>query len=369
MTEKEQEDIKDNISEEEISQKDTDTLIREDGKTFDVYDLLEENKSDPVVVKINNLIREGGITAEIVAEKYSEVAGGIADKDLALTALDSVFIDLALSITAKPNGIVIDLTTGLKDEILSQKQAEELGISDEEYSMPNDSKQAIIQASIEKSLEKYQMAKQMKKNSSFNRGNFVLPKGYDNMKEYIKDIYAQNATSELSKEEEEKQRKEVNNYKTLSKESKNKIFEIKKRVAKIDPEYIDLIELAGKLNNSKGTPQFSIIVEKLDKLFEKRPEFKEKYTQIVDENGNLKQENKLLLSSYNRDLSMIYFFKKVGDKAPNELANMSKEAKKDIMLGFVSGIQLMGKENFREETIQIMGTIFPEFKEIVNSTR
>lgn len=355
MTEKEQEDIRDNISEEEISQKDTDTLIMENGKTFDVYDLLEENKSDPVVIKINNLIKEGGITAEIVAEKYSEVAGGIEDKELALMALDSVFIDLALSITAKPNGIVIDLSTGLKDDELSRLQEVELGIDTDDYSSPNSSKEAIAQLSIQRSLEKYREARNEKLK---NNVDYTIDSQID----------SRHKSGNFYSDKELK--KDLERLVRYNDKAKREITEAKRNVIETDDSFIMLINLINKTNDSKGTPSFNISLQNLQKFLEANPKSREAYFEVTDENREIKPEYKAKAEQYKDDLSQTYLIRNT--KIPPEwLAAMPEDtrkiAKKEIIMSFVASFRKLSfKNEARSNMLEDVIKLIPEIGETID---
>lgn len=363
------EENKNSISEYEISDKNTDALVydSEDG-AMDVYDLLENYKSDIAVVKINRLIEYGKVPMEVIAEKYSEVAGNITNKDLALMALDSVFFEVALQVTSEPNGIVIDLTTGFRDEELSREQEEALGM-DSEASSPNLSKTDIISASIEKSLEKYRERRDAKREEMANAmTNTSQCRDTDRsaLEDALKRFRLENKYSEEQQKKDEKEYEKLNYDKSVGKG----ITDAKKLVIETDPALIIFIDLIDQVNKAKGTPAFNVYISKLNKFIEQDPERKEIFTQITDENRDVLPEYKKQVKEYREQLGIKVFFEKTQYLTEEDAQYLSDNDKKELYMDFISAFKQLGPNNkFYSQIIENIQKIFPEIKDLINENK
>lgn len=111
--------------------KNTENAIIDEGNLglIDIDDILAED--NPVTRKIKNLF-DYGVTEEQIKTLFnsiSDISTG-ASFDEALETLNQIFVVLASKITNSPDvPLVIDLATGEKDEVLTEIQAVELGIS------------------------------------------------------------------------------------------------------------------------------------------------------------------------------------------------------------------------------------------------
>ena len=90
------------------------------GSVIDIDDILLMD-DEPVVHKLNNLMKYG-VTAEMIKSLYgvtSNLSGG-EKLEIALSELENVFFILAEQVTRLPNGIIIDMKTGMIDEEASE---------------------------------------------------------------------------------------------------------------------------------------------------------------------------------------------------------------------------------------------------------
>lgn len=366
------EENQNNISEYDVVDKDTDTLVFDVKEgTMDIYDLLETYKSDTAVVKVNRLIEYGKVPIEVIAEKYSEVAGNITNKDLALMALDSVFFEVALQVTAEPNGIVIDLSTGFRDEELSREQEEALGL-DSEASTPNVSREEKVLASIEKSLEKYKETRETQRaeiaTKAINTKEDDIFYGMPSkaFADAIDDFRKNHKYSEKDKEKDEKIYSELNYDEAVGKG----IINAKKVVVETDPSLIVLIDLIDKVNKVKGTPSFNVYLEKLNKFIGQDPKRKEIFAEITDENREILPQYKAQVKEYKDNIGIKAFFEKTQYLTEDDVEILSKDDKKELFMNFIASFKQMGPNNkMYGQIIENMQKIFPEITDTIKANK
>lgn len=334
-------------------------IVDETKKAIDIYDLLSDNRDDPVVIKINRLMQVGQISDTMVAEKYKEKAGSIANKDLALTVLDSVFIELALNVSKQPNGIVIDLTTGLKDEKLSDEQARALGLSESESLVNTMTREEIVQKSIEKSIEKYRKDKESKREQIYSLRSISSERSplFDKaLLDYSKGRWKD--------DDDAKTRNDIKNF-GASKEAEDEMVKARKRLVETDPKLMRLIELANNANKFKGSPRFNIVIKDLSNFLNENPDYSQMYSEIINENREVKKDYKEMLKTYHDDISKWYLIDRTKNLEPMDIEYFTSKEKKDIMLGLVASIRSMGKDSvLKNSIVGKLKMIFPDIEEV-----
>ncbi len=114
------------IAGEKNIDKETAVFDEHEGEIIDIESLLEE--PSPVSYKLKNLMRYG-VTVEQIKQVYTNTASLSpgANIDLAFSELDKVFFILANQINSAPTYIMVDMMTGLIDDVRTQQRAIELG--------------------------------------------------------------------------------------------------------------------------------------------------------------------------------------------------------------------------------------------------
>ena len=244
--------------------KDKNNLIADDGlkdHVYDIYDILATSR-EPEVLKLRNLM-QAGVTEEYIVDVYTGISGNVVSMTEALSALDTTFLCIAIAVTNYPNGIVIDLTTGLVDEEKSAIQAQRIGIEsvDFETEMLKDKiidfeKQKPAKEIVEKSKEliaisAIMMDLDIDRNSDWYRK-------YNSAKDFMG-----NASKECVDFVDEN-------------------MNILKKYSKEQSAYIRLIH---DMKHAEGTVMYDELVAKEIQMLQEYPELAE--MKLKDEKGNL----------------------------------------------------------------------------------
>ncbi len=234
-------------------------------KLIDFDDLMQEDND--VVKRLKNLFKFG-VTEEQVRNIYSmssDISVG-GSKEEAFKNLEKVFLTLAIKITNYPNGIVIDLKTGEKDETLSKIQCRELNIPYDEIDRTPENKKIAEMVEIVTAI-KIGDVKEINLEEYYN-----WTKGaFDAIGDYYNDDEAMNKRNRDFGVTE----KEVSEI--------NKIIEYGTVNKNVDREFIhDLFRYQEMI--AKGAPQAEIgkIVEKINQNTDSKyyKEFEKKYGSI-----------------------------------------------------------------------------------------
>ena len=234
-------------------------------KLIDFDDLMQEDND--VVKRLKNLFKFG-VTEEQVRNIYSmssDISVG-GSKEEAFKNLEKVFLALAIKITNYPNGIVIDLKTGEKDETLSKIQCRELNIPYDEIDRTPENKKIAEIVEIVASI-KIGNVKEINLEEYYSWAK----EAFDAIGDYYNDDEAMNKRNRDFGVTE----KEVSEI--------NKIIEYGTVNKNVDREFIhDLFRYQEMI--AKGAPQAEIekIVEKINQNTDSKyyKEFEKKYGSI-----------------------------------------------------------------------------------------
>ena len=259
-------------------------------------------------------------TIEMIADRYKSLAGNITDKDQALDILDDVFKIVAEDISNLPNGIVIDIKTGNKNQALSEEQAKKYSIDDvQEYTIQSQN-QGVNEFS----------------NSEFKISEENLFIGDSKTtSEYFENRLEEYAKSNYTKETQKNIAQKVSTYK-MSEKDKNLVKESEKNVRSTDYKVIKLIDMLEKLSKARGTPEYNSIFEEFDEYLDKNSQDKEKLSELLDENGNVKEYYSNMNKAYKKDAGVVFFFNEAEHLLKKGLENVSKEDKKELTIRFLS---------------------------------
>ena len=285
-------------------------------------------------------------TIEMIADRYKSLAGNITDKDQALDILDDVFKIVAEDISNLPNGIVIDIKTGNKNQALSEEQAKKYSIDDvQEYTIQSQN-QGVNEFS----------------NSEFKISEENLFIGDSKTtSEYFENRLEEYAKSNYTKETQKNIAQKVSTYK-MSEKDKNLVKESEKNVRSTDYKVIKLIDMLEKLSKARGTPEYNSIFEEFDEYLDKNSQDKEKLSELLDENGNVKEYYSNMNKAYKKDAGVVFFFNEAEHLLKKGLENVSKEDKKELTIRFLSVYKFSGKNNeLHDEIWDKMESFFPEF--------
>jgi hypothetical protein len=119
----EDEIIENEKKQEEYGKKTDEEIVSSDNITT-IDDILEYS-DNYVIVKLKRL-KDFGITNEQIKSLYLDKSGGLENEQAALETLNVVFNILAKDLSDTPNGIVIDLSSGKRNEAESIKQEYEI---------------------------------------------------------------------------------------------------------------------------------------------------------------------------------------------------------------------------------------------------
>lgn len=242
------------------------------GFVYDIYDIIETSVERPAI-KARNLI-QAGVSIETFVEAYTSMTSNVSNIEDALVALEETFIHLAQVISNYPNGIVIDLETGMIDENASDKQSRLVGIHDDgmkktweekaneriQEALKNETKRNAIDEIFNLKGKENDLIQTMSHfNDYFNNKDFDINK-------FLAD-YDEESINEMP----EDFREYINDRKNI--------------LSKYTKEQSEYMRIEHELEHSKSGPRFMELLRQRTKFLEKHPELLEFQTR--DKNGNL----------------------------------------------------------------------------------
>lgn len=321
--------------------KDKSNLIADNGladRVFDVYDLIND-LTNPVARKLKNLM-EYGVTEEIIAENYATMTPNVQSMEEAYSTLESVFIKLATEVSNNPNGIVIDLRTGEKNERLSNMQAKRVGL--DEYEDFETRAQRFAKKDME--MDKF-------------REDFLGENGFDFQKFF---------TGSSKKNENWFWEKSWNNdnnidgYKKISDGLKEAVNSKKVFLNSIDNNKLALYRLGHELYHARGTIEYELCLRNYESFIKEHPECQD--IVVFKEDGELNPEVDKAMDA-ERDYKLGYLLAQVVESGftPNTI-----EEKKFLAYISVAAMKIPG---YREDALKALGVkeVGKELYEYINS--
>lgn len=307
-------------------EKDENNLIADNGLkdvVYDVYDIIATSR-EPEAIKLRNLIASG-VNEQYIVQVYSNLSGKVESMEEALNLLGSTFIILATEISKQPNGIVIDMSTGLIDEEKSAIQAKRLGLEyDENLSKKN--------TEILKEFEKTNPAEELVNSI----GETLTLNDIENEIGNIANddwLYNISDAKHILINTSEKYVDEVNaNLDIIKKYSKEKM---------------SLIRIEHDMEHAKGTPEYDRLLEKKLKFLKNHPELKK--LQLRDENGELLPIVDEVMEA-EKNVMVGIFLNKFREKGINE--NTDEETKRFMTMFALSA---MKNDAFKEDALEVLG--------------
>lgn len=328
------EDKKEIIKKEKVSDK---LVIDEENKAFDIYDILEQNKDAAAVIKLNRLLQYG-VTVEMIADKYSKYSTDIVDINSALDSLKKVFNELANDISKAPNGIVIDLNTGLKDPNKSQEQAVEVGILDESGRVNLINSIYENQQNIgDKNIILFDFSENNEKRCEL---------AYDFF--YKNNLFNDAAIDNVFKEDTDKPL-------NVSLETERRYKESQKKLEKYDLEEMQLIQLQINLEKSKGTNRYDETLQKRNEYLKKHPRLKKDLPNIMDNNTRKVSKDSIdKLSEFKSDVSKIYAAKMISYINNKGIDNLTKIERKEAIIAMLGAYKGGGMTSEIGDTLKTL---------------
>lgn len=264
----------DNLLKSENSKDKSNLVIDENtqGFVYDIYDIIETSVERPAI-RARNLI-QAGVSIDVFVEAYTGITSNVSNIEEALVAIDETFIHLAKVISNYPNGIVIDLETGMIDERASEKQARLVGIHDDgmkktweekvneriQEALKNDNERKTIDEKLNIKEKENNLIEIMSRfNDYFNNKNFDINKFFDE--------YDENLINDMPKDF----REYINERKNL--------------LSKYTKEEAEYMRIEHELEHNKSGPRFMELLRQRTKFLEKHPELLEFQTR--DKEGKL----------------------------------------------------------------------------------
>ena len=244
--------------------KDKNNLIADNGlkdHVYDIYDILATSR-DPEVLKVKNLM-QAGVTEEYIVDVYTGLSGNVVSMEEALSALNATFFCIATEITNNPNGIVIDMATGLIDERKSAIQAKKVGLEVDGITpgfIKEQMKKFESQNPVKELLESFKelTVKETVVNNLEMIKNRDWYRVYENPNDYLKNVP-----------------KEYLDF-------VDKNVKILKKYNSTEAEYIRLVH---DMKHAEGTVLYDELVAKEVQMLKENPELAE--MKLKDEMGNL----------------------------------------------------------------------------------
>lgn len=341
----------DKINKENINKEAIVVTSEEKKNVFDFVDFVEKS-TDENAIKLKRLMQYG-ITEEILLSTYKDIAGNIETEENVIASLDTIFSRLATYISVQPNGIIIDMATGLIDPEASFAQAIRVGIYSED-SIIDPTEDFIVEAI--KNISKYDedFTKEKAEEYIYLINNFDT--GYINKEETQKDMdeFLNKDVSELSFSETLKQ---------FAQTQKDIIAESKYEK---DPYLFEISNLELEIEIAKGTPAQDFLLAKRKKFYEEHPKYIGKVP-IRKKDGSINIAEAKRMNEYKEAYSVQYILSQIEEFkriSPEEFENQSEQVKHNIVMGIVAGLNRYKKqgEEFKEiveECTKIVGILCP----------
>lgn len=347
---------------EQINQIDNDANIHTDAavvttdgdkkKVFDFIDFIENSsKENDSLKKIRNLRQY--ITDDELLVAYQNKFGTITTEDEVLDSLEEIFDTLANYITNLPNGIVIDLATGLKDDDKSFEQAIQYGIYSED---------SIVE-SFDKTL----------KDTIEEIANFGQS---DNEKvSYI----LENFESIIISYEEFNN--DIDNFMNKNKENTNlseslkNIFEDSKNIIEQSPYETDmhLFEICNlyvELNDAKKnhSQDYNLILSKIKDFYAKKPGYVGKALPVLNEDGSLNEFEVKKMNEYSESYQKLIILEHLDSfngMSKEELENIKPREREHMIMCAFAGLKYAkdSRSDEREiatESMRMLKGLYPE---------
>lgn len=336
---------------ENLKNKDNNNLVVDENKKIvDIYDILNGNSEKLTINKINMLLNfDAGVTIEQIVEKYNEVSGGnVSDINAALDNLEKAYRIIADNVSKAPNGIVINLDTGEKDDFKSAEQAAKYGIDGAENTSQKTSRlDKFFEKELqkdEKSEEKIKVTTEDRFSVKTNFGEAIDKLLYsDQENKFINDIVS-NFGKTIENEHFSNQLKEEIN------ETQNNIFS--KNAIKMKFKIL--------LAESQEFPDRS--KKELNDFMNKYSQYSGEFFQILQEGIDRNE-----IESYKNDViknSFSSIMDKVSQSTEKELMEMTEDDKKAILTRALSIMNTNTSNEYLQEIEKTMQTIYPQIKNV-----
>lgn len=335
---------------------DKNSVIIDGGEKNEALDFLDylETSNHPSAIKIRNL-RQYLSDEELLNAYYNNIGTGVTKESLE-SSLEVFFVSLATHITELPNGIVIDLKTGLVDVDKSFEQALEVGIY---------SKDSVIVDSGKSSIEK------LKEIDVLHLLFDELDMNYDIIKDYNPTFIDFEEINEVYKDIINKDENDMN----LSDGEKRLVIEIKERIPKSiyeeRPEVFEACQLYFQILsrvNDDDRQMKVILNERLNELMKRYPKLAEEGLPILDKEGNLipdkiREMNRFIEDKKN--LIMLGYFDRFNNMSADQISKLPKEERNKILLCAFSSQRHINSTDERYKELAkngklIIETICPE---------
>lgn len=341
----------DKINKENINKETIVVTSKAKNNIFDFVDFVE-NSTDENAIKLKRLMQYG-ITEEMLLSTYKDIAGNIETEENVIASLDTIFSRLATYISLQPNGIVIDMETGLIDPEASFAKAVRVGIYSED-AIIDPTEDFIVEAIKNISKHDEDFTKEKAEEYIFMLNNY--DSGHINKEETKKDMdeFLNKDVSELSFSETLKQ---------FAQKQKDFIAESKYEE---DPYLFEISNLEMEIEIARGTPAQDFLLAKREKFYEEHPKYIGKVP-IRKKDGSINIAEAKRMNEYKEAYSVQYIlsqieeFKKI---SPEEFEKQPEQVKHNIVMGIVAGLKYYKKhaEEFKEiveECTKIVGTLCP----------
>lgn len=307
-------------------------------KAFDFIDYIET--SDNIIAKKIKNLRQY-ISEEELRAVYENSFGTITEESVLESNLEQIFTTLANYITELPNGIVIDLETGLKDEDRSFDQSIEYGIYSQSSIIENVDKKMSndIENMILKSL-----------NSDNEKVNYVLGNfqreiiTFADMKEEVDKF--------LKKDESEMNLSDV--LKEISKESK---AVLKGSEFEMDPHLFEICRLQIMLRdpkNIKNTQMNNILLSKIKQFYIEHPGYEGRQLPVLNADGTLNNAGIEKMDQYReayQKIIMLEHFDSINGLTPSQIVELSKTERSHVLLCAFAGLKYENSTDIKNQEL------------------
>lgn len=320
----------------------------EKNETLDFLDYLETS-DHPSAVKIRNL-RQHLSDEQLLTFFADKIGTGVTQNGLE-SSLEDFFVTLATYVTELPNGVVIDLKTGLVDVDKSFEQAVDLGIYRKDSVVVDMKKDSI---ELLKEIDIFNLLFEEKVNDIAKN----IQVEYFSMKDYYKSL-----EDFWSKKEEE-----LNLSEELKKQKKEDELLIRKSIFFKDPHLYELTKLYIDLENTKNTENYNVKLRELNMFYEKNPKYEERSDLFLNPDGSIKENFKKEYMEFTNACSRSDYYKMFHDintLIENGVDISNEKYREKILLLAFSGLKFRTAENTKIREIaknaeKIILKFFPE---------
>jgi len=315
--------------------KDKDTLVLdENNRVIDFDTILNENRDDAIVNNINNLLNCGSnyVSKEVIKERFAEKTGTMVTEEIAMDVLQEVFDEFVNLINTNDEFVMVSGKDGKIDRAGTEKKMRE----NSEYRInKNDDEEKIrriFESKDTKDDSKYKseehiQAKRREVSRVFEREK--PSEWYINLKKNIQ-VNEKTVGSKLLKE-----------Y--------NDSIEYLKYYTQ---EEIDLIEFDRQLENSKGTPEYSVILNRRNEFLKGKEELEQNF--IDPETGRIRKED-FEATSHVLKMAVIRVISSANQIGIENLTyNHKINAVKDIICG-------LNIPEIRDEVANMLAQMIPDY--------